>query len=862
MRKILPYILILTVILQIFAPFTIGMGVKNNLELQTNKAEAEMKDYTQSGITLSPEADITKDSIKITVDVIWGTSPTIALSSESIVVTLMTNNDEEIRSKKIENLGPSGAENQSGDLIFSNLEPNTTYKVIIKASQRSQSILDIVQNWIIVLSQADDFGEWTKLNTLPLGVGDFLFKPDESTGTITNYDNPYLITTLNVDDNSTQNQQLDNLKNEAAYLPTCGLGNWSVGGCVGIFIYRAIFQPSAYLFALTGKLLDFTFFYTIQDTSYRSGFVVEGWGIVRDLCNMFFIFILLYIAFGTILNLHGVKPKEMIINVVIIGLLINFSLFATQVIIDASNIMARVFYNQILVGNKDKNTNEINEELGLGGSKQLTVALINKINPQQIIINADKASVVVGKDTSTSSDEKNVNTGTFIMVAVLASIMNIVGLYVFFMVSLVFIARVIGLWLAMIVVPMAFFSYAVPQMQDMEMVGWKRWWPETFKMAFLAPVFIMFLYLIIMFLNSGMGVINANDKEGLDFFVAIIVPFAFLMILLLRAKDLTTKMSGKIGETLTGIAKTVGGAVVGTGLAVATGGAAMAMRGTLGKFGSSIANSEKLANMEAKGGPTGWMAGRLRDLGTGTSKASFDVRATKLGALAGKTGGFDMGKAKEGGFTKYKEEQKEKKKKRAQELKEVTTKREKNDVLDAQRDLDVAKTKATKEERLVTTRKVDDAGVVTVETTDRDLITLNKDLAGFEKALTASERAVADADRNIKNNTSLDPAVIKAKEDALTDAIDRRDIYIDSIKQCSTAIKSIETPIKDAETALLKAQNTLAGAGRKVLEKYATSIKDSNANLIESIFSFGQATKGANDQAAREILANLPQEKK
>ena len=54
---------------------------------------------------------------------------------------------------------------------------------------------------------------------------------------------------------------------------------------------------------------------------------------------------MLYIAISTILNLHGFNTKSTIINVIVIGLFINFSLFATQVIIDSSNIMARVFYN-------------------------------------------------------------------------------------------------------------------------------------------------------------------------------------------------------------------------------------------------------------------------------------------------------------------------------------------------------------------------------------------------------------------------------------------------------------------------------------------------------------------------------------
>jgi len=819
MKKILPYILIFVVVVQLFAPFTFDVGTDKKVKVVENKAEA-VYDITQSGITIKAKSEATKNSIKLDVDVNWGATPLILLTEESILITLRHNN-EEIRVQEMKNLGPRGSNDQSGSVFFHKLEPNTNYEVIIKATQRSQTPLEAINNWRIKLLKLDKIGEWTKLSEVTL-IGDFLFKPDESSGTITNFDNPYQITTLKADDNSSQQQIHDVLKNEAAFLPQCSVSKWSVGGCVGIFIYRAIFQPSAYLFAITGKLLDYTFFYTIQDTSYRSTFVVEGWGIVRDFCNMFFIFILLYIAFGTILNLNGVKTKEMIINVVIIGLLINFSLFATHVIIDASNILARVFYNQILIGNKDKSTNQVNEELGFGGSKQLTVALINKINPQKIIISADKASKINGKGIITSQEDTNVDSGTFIMVSLLASIMNIVGLYVFFMVSLVFIARVIGLWLAMIVVPIAFFSYAIPQIQDTEMIGWKKWWPDTLKMAFLAPIFIAFLYLIIMFLSSGMGILNANDQDGTSFFISIIVPFAFLMILLLKAKDITTKMSGKIGETLTGIAKTVGGTVVGAGLAVATGGAAMAMRGTLGAFGNKIGNSDKLAKMEAAGGAKGWAASKLRNIGTSTGKSSFDIRSTKLGAMAGEKMGVNMGKAKEGGYDKYKEDKHKKRLERADKIKEITTKDKQKDVTAAQIDL--------KETMLAQKPALD---------------LVDKDLAKARQDLTDAKNA----------NDTLGIAAAKGELDAAKlrrEAI--RKATTDSSGNTIVSIEAAEKAERDALHDVSVAENT-------VLKEFANSLTSDDSIFINLLTSLGQDRRSAIEKTATEIRKGTKAEK-
>jgi len=307
---------------------------------------------------------------------------------------------------------------------------------------------------------------------------------------------------------------------------------------------------------------------------------------------MFFIFILLYIAFGTILGLHGVKTKEMIINVVIIGLLMNFSLFATQVIIDASNIMTRVFYNSnsIKIGTTTKDG--FQEQLGTQDEIKLSEALVAKINPQKLLLNASEVDNIQTNKTLTSTTEKKTGSGvsvsTFILVTILASVVNIVGLITFLSCALLFIARVIGLWLAMIFSPLAFFSYTVPAMQDWEMVGWKKWWPDTLKLAFMAPVFVFFMYLIIKFLDTKLGLAITDQKDGMDFLLGIFIPFIFIMVLLMKAKDQAKQMSGKIGESLTNVVKTAGGLALG-GAALGT---ALLGRQVVGKGLASLSRSD------------------------------------------------------------------------------------------------------------------------------------------------------------------------------------------------------------------------------------------------------------------------------
>jgi len=619
-KKTLISILIVITIAQLFVPF--GVGIKNK-QIGISKNIAEAVD----AIKVKTVATNTDTKIYVDVKVDWGRIDELT-GGEGVMVSLLDISGKVLESKQIKLVDVPPEEWDSSDPMhadavqkgsdFFDVSPDTQYGITTVASHLAISV-------------------WDLLRLMPGSLFSTIFgKPefDVSKTTIADPD-PLPVTTSPKDQTTLKSAGEQTSVNENFALPVCGLDN--IGGCVGIVLYRLVFQPSSYLFAITGKLLDSTLFYSIQDTSYRSQFVVEGWGIVRDVCNMFFIFILLYIAFSTILNTGGSKTKEMIIHLVVIGLLINFSLFAVQVLIDTSNVLTRVFYNQITTGHEDENGNIV-ENLGVDGSKELTAALVKKINPQQLIIRASDAGQIKAKGITSDEQENRLASGidnaTFIMVVIMSSIMNIVGLWVFFVISLVFIARVVGLWMAMILAPVAFFSYIVPKMNNIDMIGWSKWWPETIKLSFVAPVFMFFLYIILQFLDSGLGILDAGAKTGLDFYIAIIVPFAFLMVLLMKTKEITTKMSGTIGEKMVDLAKSVGGATIGTGLGLATGGAAMLGRATIGKAGNKLANSKWAKNMAGSDNALSKFIGnKTINAGEKISKKDWDFRNTKLGGI-------------------------------------------------------------------------------------------------------------------------------------------------------------------------------------------------------------------------------------
>lgn len=617
--------------MQLFAPFSVGVNRKGDLVVKANTAEAEkyINYNIQVGITATP----TDKSVRITTllgnnVVLNGQDQAFLDNNKFFVQTSILEGDKTIKEfdeKEVTYSQPSSV------FDYDKLEASKTYKVKVLLIYKYTTTSMVGDSLITAKGESS------------VGKAEAEFNTAEKGSTTTG-------TTVTSEIKAKEGVPEDGLMK-------CDLFN--MGGCIANIFYYLFFKTTSFVFGFAGKIMDFTLMYSVSDSSYRSNFIAEGWQVVRDFCNMFFIFVLLYIAFKTILGIDSAKTKGLIINVVAVGLLINFSLFVTHVIIDTSNILARVFYNNsvMITGTKNATTNEIKSENGDYGEIKLSETIVTLVNPVKLISQANNVGTINSKANVVSGEKtENISSGNFLIVVILASAVNIVGIVVFLSLAFALVGRVISLWVAMILAPIAFFSYTMPFLQGLPMVGSKNWWKDLLSAAFMAPVLCFFLYLIVGFMEKGLGLNDLLSKEvtGISKVVSITVPFILIMVLLMKAKEISVKMSGMAGEMMAKAGSAVGGMVAGAGLAAVTGGASMALRGTIGKAGASIANSEKLKEMEKKGGMSGFAAKSLRNFGSKTGEAGFDFRNTKLGATAngamGKELGIDMGKGKVGGY--------------------------------------------------------------------------------------------------------------------------------------------------------------------------------------------------------------------
>ncbi len=401
---------------------------------------------------------------------------------------------------------------------------------------------------------------------------------------------------------------------EPEKLPGCGVFDEksSILGCVAQGVYYVIYVPIQWFAGLLGNVFDFFLGYSLDDSSYRAEFAVRGWQIVRDFSNIFFIIILVYTGLSTVVG-GKANMKQVVPALILNALLINFSLFATRVIIDISNVVARVFYNSMEVCSgkceKDPTTGQItNQADTIGGYRQLSLSIVSGFNPQQLmsVDSLNKARALkstqggaVGSATGTAStyddgDEFSAGTiaGYFIIVTLISALIMVGIAMMFWKTAFMFLGRVIGLYVAMIFAPFAVLTKGnMPIVGNIKELSWTKWLQDLTNYAILAPIFIFFLYIIYSFLNTDFLKATKDSIGNESFFtnvISVTVPMLIIYFMIQQGVGIAKKYAGTIGEMVQAGAMKV----VGAGVGLAAGGAAFAGRNIIGRTLGAIGKQE------------------------------------------------------------------------------------------------------------------------------------------------------------------------------------------------------------------------------------------------------------------------------
>lgn len=176
----------------------------------------------------------------------------------------------------------------------------------------------------------------------------------------------------------------------------------------------------------------------------------------------------------------------------------------------------------------------------------------------------------------------------------------------------------------------------------MDFMNWKGWWSSLFKQAFVVPIFLFFMYLILKFLNTGFLEDKSLFTDGSwgTQILQVAVPLLIVAILLLKAKEIATSMSGMVAEYAMKAATFAGGVAGGAVLGGAALGASKIAGMTAGRLSNE--NMKDYASGVKGNKLEQWAARRAVTVGDFSKNNSFDIRKTAAGAAMAKQSGFNF----------------------------------------------------------------------------------------------------------------------------------------------------------------------------------------------------------------------------
>jgi|GEM_PF-4875441 len=208
-----------------------------------------------------------------------------------------------------------------------------------------------------------------------------------------------------------------------------------------------------------------------------------GWKLVRDVVNMFVVLVLLVIAMATIVGYEKASWQKNLPQFLLAVVLVNFSRTICGVLIDISQVVMFTFVNALLETMGGNFTRMLNfDGYGLYSTTATYDALTGEpvaISPYQQFGAAYLQFILYG-----------------CIVAVLL------------LLTLVFIWRIIVLWVLVIMSPLTFFSWGVGGMFKFAAGASGDWWKKFTAALTIGPMLTFFLWLA---LSTATGDIAADE---------------------------------------------------------------------------------------------------------------------------------------------------------------------------------------------------------------------------------------------------------------------------------------------------------------------------------------------------------------
>lgn len=245
-------------------------------------------------------------------------------------------------------------------------------------------------------------------------------------------------------------------------------------------ILYAVFGLMGVLLIMAGVIFDWAINPGNFEAVMKMESIYKGWTIVRDFLNLAFILVLLYSAFCTVLQIEKYNLKKIILTLVLMALLVNFSFPVARFIIDTSNVT--MYY---IVG---KAFPWVDNESGLSTSIIQFSGIIIDLLP-----GANCSDTPFGKvGCFFKGVWNNLFDAPHVTVQLMGAILYMFLLAITLMViGVLLIIRIVVLAILIIFSPVGFVAPIFPSTKNFG----DMWWDNLFKQAFFGPVMAFMLYI-------------------------------------------------------------------------------------------------------------------------------------------------------------------------------------------------------------------------------------------------------------------------------------------------------------------------------------------------------------------------------
>ncbi|MES2216120.1 MAG: hypothetical protein V4481_02380 [Patescibacteria group bacterium] len=400
---------------------------------------------------------------------------------------------------------------------------------------------------------------------------------------------------------------------------------------------------ASWFVALAGTLLNVSINITlhIKELVHSTPAIYDVWKIIRDVSGLFIIFALLYAAIQLILGISRPNFGDLIKNIVVAGILINFSFFMTGVLIDASNVVSLALYRAMVPGQPDigrlieNGGSNVTAQVG-AQSQAIVKALFNDGGLSAIFM---QSLQIQSSFDPKKFDLAQIQGGgaaaalKIVLIAVTGVIIMITAGLSFLAASLAFIIRLFILIFLLAFSPILFAAKIVPKIGEYG----KDWWNMLQSQLIFMPVYLLLMYVALTILSKT-NIFNSGAYGGLwqggatssiapTEFIVLGINAAFVIIMLNIPLIAAFKLGGvatewvsksKLGQT----ASKWGSKQIWSDAGAGT------YKGTVGRGASWLARSETFKDIASRSPVAGTMLRGVRGVaGDYDKKLSEQVKA-------------------------------------------------------------------------------------------------------------------------------------------------------------------------------------------------------------------------------------------